>query len=40
MTALDITLTPAQWEHLDRHGWTLTAAPTPVQLPDKENDHG
>jgi len=34
VTALDITLTPAQWEHLDRHGWTLTAAPTPVQLPD------
>ena len=28
MTALDITLTPAQWEHYDRHGWTLTEAPT------------
>jgi hypothetical protein len=28
MTPLDITLTPAQWEHLDRHDWTLTVAPT------------
>lgn len=27
MTPLDVTLTPAQWEHLDRHGWTLTEAP-------------
>lgn len=28
MTDLDLTLTPAQWEHWDRHGWTLTVAPT------------
>lgn len=34
MTPLDLPLPPAQWEHLDRHGWTLTVAPTPVQLPD------
>ena len=28
MTDLDVALTPAQWEHWARHGWTLTAAPT------------
>ena len=30
MTDLDLTLTPAQWEHLDRHDWTLTDAPAGV----------
>ena len=30
MTAPDftVTLSPAQWEHLAEHGWTLTTAPT------------
>lgn len=41
VTDLDVTLTPAQWEHLDRHDWTLVAAPTipsPVTMRAKPND--